>query len=423
MKRIALCVLAAMLMLSGCVAAPVEPVQGNAPGDETTAAIPDETKETTTPSFPEGSPEVIPALLAKHQKTIHVVKPNWNRDIYPDSSSCYMSLDVLSDIPLKEEDVTVTLPIDLDVTVILNERDIGDTPSQLEAMPSGLGGFSYDTYLHYWGMDCTELAAKHNAMTDARAALIAERNPTNEAAYRQASNDYNEFYNTHYDDYIHLTRKMLPQFYRYQVTFRIDPTLCKKDSVFRDLILTIKGEEFPVDIGELRLHTKNALESHDRSFAIDLAFASIHPLHDLDGSITVNDLDGMVEEAVTLTGFEYLSNGPQPTDVRLYLYSNSTVGNKLIDWNEPTPIEVNKGKHISIEMVFEDPILEKTAYEISGFVILEYEANGVSYREGYEACYTHEYQAYDLYAELFDGIDFTQYYEVFYNPCILGLES
>ena len=70
-----------------------------------------------------------------------------------------------------------------------------------------------------------------------------------------------------------------------------------------------------------------------------------------------------------------------------------------------------------------DPRMKMTGFDFRYFVQTEYECNGVIYQNTCPHWICHDPNPYEEYAKLFDGIDFTEYYEEYYYPLVLGIES
>ena len=78
-----------------------------------------------------------------------------------------------------------------------------------------------------------------------------------------------------------------------------------------------------------------------------------------------------------------------------------------------TAIEVAAGGTVSFYATFADPRLAVPGFAVRGFITVTYEVEGISHQHSYEHIYTHSPESYEVYAEHFDGIDFTDYYELY----------
>ena len=127
-----------------------------------------------------------------------------------------------------------------------------------------------------------------------------------------------------------------------------------------------------------------------------------------------NNLSQMVEDDVRSFFGKKVYNTVIPRNVRISEAPSHGKPVLLYDFKCP-------GSQAYISLAGE--VLKTSGFLLGSIVRLEYEVDGKVQEYTYNHQFTHIVNPYETFAKYFDGIDFTQYYEVFYNPCILGIKS
>lgn len=424
MKKI-MAALLVMLLLSGCaVTAPGEttdsPISAEATSEQETVptfSAADETKSKTE------TPSVIPAKLAKHQTDIYIPELNMNRDIYQDSGGLAVYVYIYSDEELDLNSIDVDIPIQTSYSFMVEERQLGVSPDQLAIDASADVRFSYDTYLSYAGFDWSALREKYDVMQEAHATQRNENTSENREKYTKAYHDYYQLYESYWDDYLLLTESMLPQFHAYTVMIIFEIGTTTEDEVVNCLDLTIGGKTATVDIGEVRLHTQNSplFTTDPLDFLGRISLGSFTPISTLYERVQI-PITFTTKQDLMLTGFNLFSSSVEINGIEVQIISQDNNSSNFL-WDGKSPIPILAESTVELWTTFEGEDLEKFGFQLNGFVNFEFDVDGVSYEHTYEHKFHHEMSDYEEYAKHFDGIDFTEYYEKYYYPIVLGLES
>ena len=67
--------------------------------------------------------------------------------------------------------------------------------------------------------------------------------------------------------------------------------------------------------------------------------------------------------------------------------------------------------------------MNKCGFDLQGFVQMEHETDGVVFEHRFLHRIYHDFNPYEAFAQFFDGYDYTDYYEKYYYPIVLGIES
>lgn len=422
MKRF-LELLLSMLLLCGCASMPPAETTVPAVSTETTEDpyfAPATTAETESPSK---EPTVIPADLAANKTTFAIGECYWDFEIYPDSSLRQLDLYILSAKKLTSDDVSVDIAVSCPYTVNLYELPQGNAPRNLAYDSDAVVEFTYDIYLHYCGFDWGELAEKYRVMEQMQETVAQDNTAENRAAYKQVATAYQEYYNSHWDDYVLLTKYMLPQFRYYQLAIVFDPSSAEVNEKFTNLTVTVGENSIVKEIGEVRIYSEDFVQSSAESsdYLKDYWLSALTPVTQLSGMLDVTLTDFTATEDMLLTGLDFVTGGFELAEVQLKIEADRGNATDFI-WDCKSPIPVTANSYLAFLATFDDARLERAGFVVKGFLVIEYEVDGIAYQRSHEHQLKHTPNCFETYAKYFDGIDFTEYYEEYYYPIVLGIE-
>lgn len=413
-----------LVLLTGCAAK--APDETQALKNEATTEITEATAEpterqwataaTTEDPYDDVPPAVIPAEMATATAEPVILETNWDIDYYCGTRLPQLDFFVISTEPISKENVSMELPIDIPFEYDLALYTNGQAPKEFVDNPGAYVLFSYDHYLHYCDFDWTELAAKYQAMEDARIPLRDGYSAEKQQAFQQAQTEYESFYKQFYNDYLKLDMDMIPQYYCYQVCFY--PGVPTEELVLNTIDLTINGKTTTVDIGEVRFHTDTIKrnQSEVNGFIEKQMLGAYSPILELNETYWFTT-DFTAKKDLLLTGFEIANDHIEYRGLILQAKGTNFA------WDGKMPVDIPAGSLVILEATLTDPRLLQPGFCIKGQVSVEFEVDGITYEHTYEHQFYHAHNPFALYAQHFDGFDFTDYYEKYYYPIVLGSET
>lgn len=333
-----------------------------------------------------------------------------------------MYINIISKISLTESDIAVEIPVQTPYSFSLSEWNLGNAPNTLTSELSSNVLFSYDIYLHYLEFDWIELADKYKKMVETQLNFEASKTDENKEIYTQAANTYYEYYGMHWDDFLLLDSTMLPQFHGYSLEISFDPGATTENETFNTLVLTINGQSMEIDIGEVSLHSDSRFDyQNDASEYISGSLAATSPIFTLSNNYEFTAHFIALQDLV-LTGYNIYSEDIDVTKMEVRIQSDDTHSANFL-WDGKSPIQIKAGSTVEIPTTISSSYLKKPGFILSGFVVFECEVDNATYEYIYEHRFHNYINCYEQYAIYFDGIDFTEYYEEYYYPCVLGIDT
>lgn len=397
------------LLLCGCSVSPSIEAQ---PAEETGSHTVNETIAADSTTAGVTQPHTT------HDVCYFVTEANWDQDVYLDSAFRSFNLFIMSETPLDQCDIQIDIPIETPYTFDVYESPRGKAPSVLADNPGEDVKFTYDIYLHYCEFDWTLLAEEYSAMTAAKEAYAQEKNDTNKIALRLATEAYEQHYREKWDDYLLLDESALPEFYYYDILITFD--FPNSNESITEITVSVDNVHTVCDVGEVRLYPSNFIQNPTDLSGIlaetNYASSSIAPY--LSESFDKGLGTFKAEQDMLLTGFGFVEGEIGISNLRV---SIDQAGDFM--WDGKMPITIKKGSTVQFYATVSDPRMTLPGYHISDFIRIEVEVDGNVYEHLSQYKFSHFINPFELYASSFDGIDFTEYYETYYFPFVVGKTS
>lgn len=371
-KKLAVCLVMVLLCLTGCSQA----------GEETTKPDPDTVF--TTPRNPGSS-----LIEYDPDRQIYFSCRNLDYDIYLDMSCTpFLSFWILSKDALNIDTIQADIPIQNRYSILYAEcydEYLGQLSTD-DAIENGYYIFRPYLYQCYW----------EKSWEDGEDSALLEA-------------------------YSRLKPQDLPQFHVYYVTIMFEKTV-GGDEAFQDITLTIDGKDYPLHIGEIRLHEEATV-----NYPIDWVLE--------DGGITSQTLmpycypqlynDGIDQLApafaftaaydMELLDLYLLDPNIEILDVRLVI--NSQKGTSMdFYWDRISPVYLEQGDQVMIYIYYRDERQASLDYMAKAWPVLDYKCEQGYYSAFTECTLCRELNLYELYAIVFDGVDLESYYRDYYFP-------
>ena len=212
----------------------------------------------------------------------------------------------------------------------------------------------------------------------------------------------------------------LPQFHIYSVTIMFEKTVGGEEA-FQDIILTIEGKDYPLHIGEIRLHEKAVLNYPDDQL--------------LDSSISLQSwslgskamlYNGGIDQIcpaflftaaydMEILDLYLLDPNIEILDVRMNIHSPNGTSMDFY-WDMNSPVYLEQGDNVTIYVYYRDERQSCLDYTAKAWPVIDYRCENGYYSAFTEGTLYRELNIYELYAIVFDGVDLESYYRDYYFP-------
>lgn len=284
--------------------------------------------------------------------------------------------------------------------------------------------FPYWLYAAYRGMDFAELYRLQEVSNNANAAY-EEGVGTLEESIR-AQEVYWEFFRQYETDYATLTEEELPQFHVYQVMLDFDINIVQGtdyvDESFSSIDVTIGDQVYHEEVGEIRLQPERQLPA-ELDWYIWESSVDDGVLGYARGPLPFNDGENRIdmyfsfraEGNITLT--DLILEEPGQTLQKVWVNIITADGFvSTVDWDRKTPIEIYESDLVTVDITYREEGMERMGYNAKVWGYLLYDYEGKTYCKLSESHLTRQYNYYEIYAMVFDGLDLEGYYREFYYP-------
>lgn len=439
MKKLFIIILA-LLLLCGCAATP----PADTTGAETTTGTPTTAENETKPPYdftityddddelswtfythPVVVPSVIPADVPTNGTELYFVEKTNDIDFYHDSNFSQFDVVFISPEWIDRSEVRINLPVDVSFYTRYDMCLLLQAPDAYTYMPDGEAAvsFTYETYLSYCGFDWAELGKKYQKAQDILTDPQYDEKPVaRQEAYLAAYDEYWNSYQALWEEYINLDESRIPKFYPYVVSVMLDTPSVEEEITFNTVDVIIKGETYTVDIGEIRMHPSEAVQTTDgySDYMETYNAAAFSPITEYN-NVNQFNFDFTAKEDLVLTGFDIPYGNVEYGDVNISISGTEKTADFI--WDCKSSVEVPQGSHVSIWVTITDERLREHGFSFHFWPCLTFEADGMQFDYGYTIWLSHYIDPYEEYAKYYQDIDTDSYYEDFYFPYILGIDE
>lgn len=300
--------------------------------------------------------------------------------------------DVLSIDELTDKDVKVNIDVETPYTLIHQSSE------------KIKGKFSDYICLNYNDMDWKKLKNLELDMSEEGQAELAEIKEDIET------------------EYVMIDEKEFPEFYdnKFFVQFDIACEL-EMNEQFEKIEVIVGEKSYDIDIGYVGLnysHEDFAVEDYGE---YDLYFTSVgrigyNILQSQEGIISLYGFEALTEKDLKIKNVYLMDThgSKEIQDVEINIISEDITINRK--WEPNKDIDITKGSKLSFDFKIKDEEFAKVqSYATNIYIIVEYEVDGKKYINSVQSLCESRYDGQTLYAMFKDGVDMSEYYNVYYN--------
>lgn len=394
--------LMALLMLLSILAGCKESNVDSGPGTKNTGPV--QTLGTTDPipTGPEGpvtwptlpyeelylpQPENRGSSLCEYDpdRRLYIVENSMSLDIYSGLGGQQLRFSVISKDPVDVDTVSVTLPVPYEIELLVFHREL-ERQTEWAAGVYSDGTFPYYLYQAYRGIDFTD--------EDQQDAVL--------------------------EDFKRLQPEHLPEFYAYTLVVMFpNNDVIEEPGTIEYADITIEGETYRVDPGNIRLHPDEedpvldytALLPNDRTGTGE--FQQLYS----GGTLRLTPILNYTAEKETVLsriymvneGFEILG-----VEVTKAYYEDGKPTSITFVWDGNTPILLNPGDSIQLWPIIHSEELDCMQSFCFLWFMMDFYIEDVYYQNMAQFIQLVEMNWYELYAIVFDGLDMETYYRDYY---------
>lgn len=268
---------------------------------------------------------------------------------------------------------------------------------------------------------CDQLYALDEGETEQYQAIASELSKA-KAAYYEAENAF-------LDEYSLLESGDLPTFYLYKVELFFSSSNGIGNQSFNQLEVTVGGETYTLDIGEIRLHEEQEGSTYakDPDRAVDLyssggmQMSNFYPygtgVEEREGFILRTNKDITLMSCNPLAGS---TTTAEVLEIRLVISddSNCNYGIEMV-WDGKSEIQVAKGKYVKFSFVVKDERMKEVFYGNQIYMTVTYKHDIKPYTITCGlSMYRDIYNPWFWYAVCFQELDLESYF----NNCFYTLD-
>ena len=443
-------------LIAGCISAPIDTT---GPSDPASMDGTPGTQETLRPGFtvPTYELETLPTIDREPIGTLPGVDPEQeiyfligkNDIIYADrwGNNAY-GFRIFSRKPLDVDSISVELPISAYYSVRVSESKLGDIQelelnSRMDERFYDSNAFTYPLYLAYRGKDFRKLAElkvkfeQLRQLTSGYGGMLYREEITEEEynvlmqPYWDAKQEYEDYLNAEYQDYLALTEADLPQFYVYIVSVSFTNlgdlgAELEKEETFTQIEVTIGDETYVQDVGKVTLikdwELPAPLDWYLDGWNADdgvLGAGGVITLYN-DGIACFDYIFNFEADRYKLLEELVMLNPAQKVE-RVWLHITPEAGDSFTEeWDMSEPYEIYPGDRVSVYVAYRDENIHTLGYKTVIDAYLMYTTDGERYCKFTHCQMSAGGSNYLWYAVLFDGVDlepyYWDYYYQFYEP-------
>lgn len=465
MKRM-LCYFLLCALILGCIAGCISaPTDTTGPSDPASMEGTKGTQGTLDPDFtvPTYDLETLPTIDRDPIGTVPSVDPEQeiyiltgkNDIIYANRwSNNAFSFKIFAKKPLDVNSISVTLPISSYYRIIVSEKKLGgiqelDVGVRMDERYYTADTFTYPMYLAYRGKDFRKLAElkvkfeQLRELTSDYGGMLYREEITKEEynvlmqPYWDAQQEYEDYLNAEYQDYLALTKADLPQFYVYTVMVSFTNlgdlgAKLEKEETFTQIEVSIGDETYVQDIGKVTLIEDWELPAPlDWETAYDcvagIMGSANSPMPYNDGIHCIKTYFHFTADRYKLLEELVMLNPVQKVE-RVWLQIKPESGGWYVEeWDMSEPYEIYPGDEVIVYAAYRDESLNTFGYQTMTDAYLLYTTDGESFCKFSHSDIGIGGSNYLWYAILFDGVDlegyYWDYYYQFFEPWRLDPEE
>lgn len=442
-------------LIAGCISAPIDTT---GPSDPASMDGTPGTQETIRPGFtvPTYDLETLPTIDREPIGTLPGVDPEQeiyiltgkNDIIYANSwSNNSYGIRIFSKKPLDVDSISVKLPISAYYRPIISEKKLKgvqelDVNVRMDERYYAPDTFTYPMYLAYRGKDfrkLAELEVKFEQLRELisdlggmlfRGEITEEEYNAQMQPYWDAKQEYEDYLNAEYQDYLALTKADLPQFYVYNVWVSFTNledlgAKLEKEETFTQIEVTIGDETYVQDVGTVTLIEDWELPAPLDWETAEDAVAGImgsanSPKPYNDGIHCIDTYFHFTADRYKLLEELVMLNPAQKVE-RVWLEIRPESGNTIVvEWDMSEPYEIYPGDEVIVYAAYRDENLNTLGYQTMTDAYLLYTTDGESFCKFSHSEIGIGGSAYFWNAILFDGVNlepyYWDYYYQFYEP-------
>ena len=399
-----------LLLLSGCTGDPQQDPTVTTAG---TASL-EEYREKVIAAAEVVSYEAQPLIEYDPDREVYISLANQDCDFYPGYWFTKGNVLILTKEHYDTDEIQVKVPMQTEYTVKVN-----DWTDKCAVGSSSSYGLQLEQYMCLQGVDWREIG-QMLSYADAAQQLIFQGGKDQEAlkAYQTLQDEYLEavqsIFKKYEAEYRALSKEDVPTFGAYYVEI-LFPERGEFEETVETVEFIIGGKPYSVDIGQWCFHKTCPQKLKDGFNRVGLKQIDIVR----SGLITSayfgrntyipNTFTFEAFENLTVTGIHY--EGPAldilGAQVRI-------TGQAAFFWNMDTPIEVEKGDKVEIDLYLRDDRFREPCVCITAYPVMDYEIRGKSYGMVMPCLLIRGWTEYwETYLMAFEGIDMSAYYTCF----------
>lgn len=219
-------------------------------------------------------------------------------------------------------------------------------------------------------------------------------------------------------EYEKLNKDAFPHFYDNEFYCQFDPSKenMNKNESFSTINLTINGESYTVDIGNVYFNYTKKYPQSSEFGDYDLQFDEIGRAdygisYNKDGIIGLDDYEMTANKDVKIKNIKIVNQSDEFSldEVNFTITSDDIVMDQ--QWKKGEEIAIPAGSDIFVDFKIKDTeFISQPNYAVNVYLILEYEVDGAEYIADTQACCNTRYDSNMLYAMYKDKIDMISYF-------------
>lgn len=426
MKKV-FCILLLTLILSGCVQDPL-PTTPSTNINGIDNAVYTACLQKVKALAEERNTFVSPAPLLEYDpdREVYISVANQECDFFPEYSWTKCTAIVITKGPIEPDEIQVNIPMQTEYFVEVTDwRDTVLVPSYNSEQPSR--ALQLHQYMSLNGVDW-EAVSLMQLESDIALELSRECDESERLAYIKIASDnikkIDETYTVSEEAFNKIDTDEIPIFGVYKVVInflyetepgRYDTTIGSHEETVHNMIFTIAGKQYDVDIGTWRFHKElpqDLRDSRDSSGNVIGLTRKFIQRSALPGSPYTNGIVNLeknfhfvANEDLTITGFRIVGSQLKILGAQVQIGKESPYF-----WDMERPLEVAAGEEVIIDVYIYDERFTQHDVYINTTLILDYQIRNQAYHFGIpNGLIRIDFGIWDTYLMAFRGVDLSAY--------------